>query len=299
MCAAAALTAVVIAPSAFAEAPPAAERAFLERTSLAAADEKCGYFTDMERLALESGRLQARGALLRGGFDLPDISRGAEEVSRFAMSRMCGDPEFLASANKLKSAFEAFLGQISMRYPGSDSEWLASRSKWDTWRVVQSQGTGKSEAVFGMRAPPPPDRLDLAGGEQTSPQLNLSLVYTAPASAPEPVGARIYLRDTAKWDEPWLGNIFTGEKGTAPRGIAASWWATSRFVGKPNENGRSEILLTFPRQAQAALETLDPREMVEIEIIANPRATSRTPLVYRFEVGDFAAAHAFARLPNL
>lgn len=295
------------APAAYAQqaATASAEQAFLERTSLEAADDKCGYFTALERTALKSGQLQARGALLRSGFNREDIDAAAGEVIRFANLQPCGDVEFRTAVDKLKDAFSAFMGQMTMEFPGRERVWSASRSRWDTWRVVQ---TGSSEAYlyqFGLLAPdaetdddepalyvPTEDTLPV----QTPYLLAVDLILDETQGAPST--ARLLIRDPRKATEPWLGAIFTDDPGPPPTRLTSAYWPSDRDIYE-NRNGTRRARFTFSPDATEALTELDPREWFQLVIQPDARTPNAQPSTLDVEIGDFRAAYEFTRLPAL
>lgn len=283
-----------------------AEQAFLERTSLKAADEKCKYFTDLERSALISGQLQARGSLLRAGFSAEDIDKAAEEVRLFANRQPCGSADFMAARAHLKSAFEAFVGTMVMDYPGAISVWNASRSRWDKWRLVQNGTHNAFPFQFGLLAPVLTDPDDfpasfsrpLDAPLQTKP-FDLTLEIILPEGMAEPSLARILVRDEIKAPSPWLGSIFRDEPGPPPRGLTKAYWASGRSVLTDDKTGEKRLRFTFSPDATAAIEGLDPRERFEIAITPNARSNNADLIYLQVEVGDFAAGHAFTKLPPL
>ena len=302
---------VILGAPAFAQVAPRvfrdAEQAYLERTSLQAADEKCAYFTDLERSALMSGQLQARGSLLRAGFSIDDIELAATEVTRFANSRDCGDAEFMQAVIHLKDAFSAFIGTMVMNFPGRDADWNASRSRWDTWRIVQDGSSPDYMFQFGLLAPRNTNPEDFPASfsrplenplieEPFDLAVDLFLQETDIA----PSTARILIRDPEKSPQPWLGAVFSGEPGPPPRSITSAYWPRERsvIVDEEDEDDRRARFI-FNTDANEALMRLDPRERVEIIVQPNPRSGETEPEVLVVEVGDFTAAYFFARLPAL
>lgn len=283
-----------------------AEQAFLERTSLRAADEKCKYFTDLERSALISGQLQSRGVLLRAGFDSTDIDKAADEVRLYANTQPCGSADFMAARSHLKNAFSAFIGTMVMDYPGVDTVWSASRSRWDTWRVVQNGSHQAFPYQFGLLAPvlTDPDAFPakfarpLDAPLQTDP-FQLALEIILPKDMQVPSLARILLRDDMKSPAPWLGTIFGNEPGPPPHALTKAYWASGRELIEDEKTGERKLRFSFSPATTAAIEKLDPRERFQIAITPNARATSSEIIYLEIEVGDFAAAHAFTKLPPL
>lgn len=283
-----------------------AEQAFLERTSLKAADEKCGYFTELERAALSAGQLQARGALLRAGLPSDSIESAAREVTRFANTQDCGSKDFMQAVGHLRGAFAAFIGTMVMEFPGDEHDWSASRSRWDTWRIVQNGSTEDYLFQFGLLAPDveDPDAFPASFSRPLENPLvekpfRLAVdLFLTETDAP-PSTARILIRDPDKSIEPWLGAIFSGEPGPPPKGITRAYWPSGREVITDPETGERRARFIFPNTATEALGELDPRERVEILIQPDARSKDVEPATLLIEVGDFAAAHMFSRLPPL
>lgn len=283
-----------------------AERAFLERTSISVADEACGYLTSIERMALKSGRLQARGALLRAGFEASAIDTAAREVTRYAQSVPCGDQNFLAAVYALQDAFAAYVGVMVSDFPGRDRIWEASRSRWDTWRVVQKGTTDAYIFAFGLLAPVLDDPNDFPAtferplqAEPDDRDFPLTIELSVAGSESLPKMARLLVRDPERLAEPWLGHIFTGEPSPPPRSTTRAHWPSGRTETVDEEKETRSVRFSFSDTAVEALELLDPREQVEILIIPDGRIGVTEPQTVVIEVGDFAAAHAFSRLPPL
>ena len=304
------LTLFATASPVWAETPKVyrdAEQAFLERTSLKVADEKCGYFTELERSALISGQLQARGELLRSGYFSRDaIDTAAAEIRLYADRAPCGDADFMAARSHLKNAFSAFIGTMVMDYPGLIAEWNASRSRWDTWRVVQNGSTKDYLFQFGLLAPSmdDPDAFPAAFARpldaplQTKP-FALTLELILPEGTEAPSVGRILLRNEKDAPEPWLGSIFNGKPGPPPRGLTRAFWPSGKEIITDKESGERRARFTFSPDATEAIEALDPREQFEIAVFPDARSGETDPVFLTVEVGDFAAAHAFTKLPPL
>ena len=284
-----------------------AEQAFLERTSLRAADDKCQYFTDLERSALISGQLQSRGELLRSGvFSLEEIDRAAEEVTRYANSRDCGNADFANAAGHLSYAFAAFVGTMVMEYPGLIATWKTSRSRWDTWRAVQSGTTDEHMFEFGLLAPVLSDPDDfpasfsrpLDAPLQTEP-FDLAVDLFLETGAAPPSKARLLIRDLERAPDPWLGNLFGTTIAPPPTSLTKAYWPTSREIIEDEEKETQKLRFRFSPEATAAIEALDPREQFQIAVFPDVRSGEQDPDYITIEAGDFAAAHAFTKLPPL
>lgn len=299
---------LLLSPTAFGETKVYrdAEQAFLERTSLRAADAKCGYFTDLERNALTSGQLQARGALLRAGVDITAIESAASEVERFANMQDCGSEDFMIAAGYLKDSFSAFIGTMVMDFVGAESVWKASRSRWDTWRIVQDRSSEDFVFQFGLLAPDidDPDAFPASFSRPLdNPLVEKPFVLALDLHLSEdqklPSSARLLIRDGARSIEPWLGNIFTNEPGPPPRALTSAHWPSARELIEDEEAGTRTARFQFSDSATQALMELDPRERVEILILPDARERDQRPTSLTIEVGDFTAAYLFTKLPPL
>lgn len=284
-------------PAKPASAPPAApppastpevdrkaiESVFLERSAVAAADQRCDLFTDGERIALASGLAQARGVLLRSGVSAGRIEAAGAEAAGHVGALPCDHPSVVTTAARIREAYRAFAAAIHMDYPGRHGGWSASRSRHDLWAVFTSDPA--SGARLGLVRNTAMDRLDFAAA--------------LPASGgPAPASARLLLRDPALHPEPWLGPIFARSDALAPPPLGAvrEEWAAGLRI-EPGVAGASWLVITFSDRARQRLAALDPREAVVLETTPPPRAAGSGPVRAMFEVGDFAAAAGFIAIP--
>src|SRR5690348_9425947 len=103
------LAAACLAAPAFADPGlKAVERAFLERSAIAASDKTCNLFTDGERLALKSGLYQSEGELLRAGKDPGELADLTDEVRAHAKALGCGHPSVQDVAATVRSSYRQF-----------------------------------------------------------------------------------------------------------------------------------------------------------------------------------------------
>lgn len=270
------------APTAFADTA-GVQRTWLERIAISAADKNCNLFTEGERLALNSGIYQAEGELLRANKTIAEMDKLAAEVSSHARSLGCAHPSVVEVAATVRSAYRQFAKTNYQEYPAARSTWGASRSEHDKWAV--SQADKATSITFGLRRAKEPDAIRLA--------------ISIPAKGLEPSSVQLILRDPDKMPEPWFGSIAGATKTlvAAPRSIAKVEWAGEIRKGK-DAVGDPIWILYFGANAITRLESLDPREAVQIDIVPSQRAKDQTVRRVSFEVGDIRAAHAFALIPK-
>lgn len=285
----AAVALAVCASAAHADTPKAdvpdttgLERTYLERAAIAAADRACNLFTDGERLALQSGLYQTEGELLRAGRSPTEIRRLTAEVSTHAASLGCEHPSVLQVAATIRDSYRHFSRTTWIEYPTARSSWGASRSAHDAWAVMQpDKATG---AMLGLR--------------RDSKTKDLKLAIAVPAKGRAAASARLFMRDTARITDPWLGSLFgsSGAAGAPPRSLARGEWA-GEFKRETDALGAPIHVFYFGASTLQRLEQLDPRETIEIELTPSEMARDAKPARYVFEVGDIRAAHAFVRIP--
>jgi hypothetical protein len=256
-----------------------------ERRLMSVADGRCRLFPPDLAKALDAAALQARGAALRAGASLPDVSAVEARAARRADGLSCKDPDLLRAAMKVRDAFKGYADMRKESFPGTDGTWEADRRPQKDparpnvlgWRLVQMGRGGNAAIAVG-----------LAGGED--------FLVVAPA----PVGwsaasARMIMRDPQRAAAPFFDPRMQGLAGKIP-----PVWLTTAFLARdiraapdgaapPNTPA---LLIAFPASAAAAIRGLDPRESVRVELVQVTRTGERVRTVY-FEVGDFAAASAF------
>jgi hypothetical protein len=258
------------------------ERTYLERAAIFAADKTCRLFTPGERTALESGLFQTRGELLRAGRTPAEVDSLGAEVGDHARTLGCKHKSITEVAATIRDSYTSFQKIDYMPYPGTHAVWEASRSRHDQWSAKQSDQA--SGAVFGLR------RINKATA--------VRLAIAIPAKGPAPASARLWMRDTSKLADPWLGGVLSASAklSPAPRSMAKPEWAGRLSHERDYLNQPVEVFY-FSDEAQDRLEKLDPREAVELELIPNARSPGEKPIRIVFEAGDFRAARLFSEIP--
>lgn len=259
---------------------------YIERTAMAAADLRCGFFDAGLRAALEAGRVQTRNAALRSGATTGDLSKADARARASAATVVCDSEAVSAAAAHVRSAFEGFAKLRQITYPGETADWRADRTasaEVHRWRLAQQTDFASGQMVFGL------------AGRDSRPVL---LALASFNDGRSPYGARLVLRDSARATEPYLdprGGPNLARR-LPPAGAQRTYAAEARSKAgldlRP-ETMRGGWAFRFPPEAAARLSTLDPREAVAVEFLFTDGPAVRRVYV---EVGDFAAGHAFLRM---
>ncbi len=271
------LAAALCVGPAFAQSAPDAATAFAERSALLAASARCPLLTADEATALRAGAQQARGALLRGGWNGARVQALADRAAAAAAARDCDDAAFIQAATQARAGYAAWSRLAAMQFPGAVSPWTVTRAPdAEGWFLRQA---GRAGTVLGVRM-----------GED-GPEVAFSAPLTP--GSPEPAFAVMSFRDAGRAPISLVevpGRAGTGLAATAaPPGMARQIWAQRRMV-EAQGDGRRIALLTFPAAAFEGIAALDPREAIEVRI---GRVGSDQGVRVYFEVGDLAAAQAF------
>ena len=259
---------------------------FYERTLMSAAGERCGLFTPAVASALMASSRQAKGAALRGGASADSLRSVEERARSVAMSTPCNGPDLATAAGRVRTAFNGYSQINSMDFPGAFGSWRADRRSpakdGANWRLSQSARANGGQVVFGMATDGP-----------GAPAL--TAVITSP-SALAAAGARLVLRDPAKAPSPYLDTRRTDLGGrSTPRFASQIFMAMAKSgapAGLSPAGATTATSFRFPEAAARALEGLDPREAVTLELVFPTRTGERVETTL-FEVGDFAAGRAF------
>ena len=282
--AALALAFVAVAVPLAASAGPA--NLFYERTLMSAAGERCGLFTPAVANALLASSRQAKGAALRGGASAESLRSVEDRARSVALSTPCDGPDLATAAGRVRAAFTGYSQVTSMDFPGAFGSWRADRRSLAkdgaNWRLSQTARASGGSIVFGMAADGP-----------GAPAL--TAVATSPGAAAA-ASARLVLRDPAKAAAPYIDTRRTDLGGRAtPRFVSQIFMAMAKSgapLGLSPAGAVNATSFRFPEAAAKALESLDPREAVTLELVYPTRTGERVETTL-FEVGDFAAGRAF------
>ncbi len=264
---------------------------FYERALMSAADASCHLFQPDVSAALAASLAQARGAALRSGADPASLDALAARASAAAAGAGCGSPSITAAAARVRDAFAGYAHLDQMEFPGELDSWTALRPADDGvahWRVVQNDRFGWNELKFGV-----------AGRGEARALMAVAEF----ADGARPYGARLVMRDASLTTGPFLdpgqadvnGRIPIADR-LPPRAATRVFNAEAMSPAGSDLAGRDRAgawAFRFPEAAIDALQALDPREAVAVEFLLPGDEGVRTAYI---EVGDFAAARAFAEI---
>ncbi|HTI67710.1 MAG TPA: hypothetical protein VL460_09235 [Caulobacteraceae bacterium] len=260
---------------------------FYERSLMSAAGARCHLFDTGVAAALLASSRQAKGAALRAGVD-PDVLSAAESRARNRAAGVpCASPDLATAAARVRKGFEGYSQIKTMTFPGDSAAWRADRGGEkrfpSDWRLSQSAKAAAGPVVFGVAAAP---------GETEA--------LTAVAGWPGALaasGARLVMRDRSKASRPYLDPRRTDLPNRAPpRSVTLSFLASAREPTAPSllpTGAYSGATFRFSPAAAAAMEELDPREAVVLELVYPARGGGERVETIPIEVGDFAAGRAF------
>ncbi len=273
----AAIMTLLLAHAAPAQATPA--QTYAERSIMRIADHRCRLFDASTALALQMAEAQARNATLRAGGDNARMIEISDIAERKAASLACNDPVLTSEANRVRSAFSAYARMLKMSFPGTSTSWnadrtvLASRADTGRWALTTQPVRAAGDTRFGVV---------VIGGR-------LSLFATPASGAGSPSAARLVVRDPSLADRPYLSGGLT----PAPRAVSRFLFAAERRTSPDGQEG-----FRFSDTAVEALAALDPREAAVVEFVySDPRGERIVRAIY--EVGDFAPAYGFLKLPHV
>ena len=265
---------LALASTAAAEAP-SARNVYVERRGLLEVDGQCHLFAPQVHAALQVTALQARGALLRGGWSLAQMDQLEAATVAAARGRSCNDPRNASAAAVARAAYNSTFRSNAMEFPGWARTWSARRiAASDGWRLRQAISAPMA-GVFGVR--------QLNGSEE------LLLVLTASDAQAAPTAAAIELRNPAlpAGALDLTARIAGGLNAGAPGPASAMTISGVRRIEHPGWF-QTQVVYVFPSTAFRLLCALDPRESIAIDL-DGPSGSQRLLV----EVGDVAAAAGF------
>src|SRR6185312_15068387 len=177
-----AIAALALAAPAHADAPDA-RASYVERRGMLELDAQCHLFNANVRAALQATSMQARGALLRGGWSIAQVQNLEQTVVAAARARTCQDPRTLSGAANARTASASWINANAQTFPGWTRAWYARRAASpEGWRLSQAINAPLA-ASFGVRV--------INGREQ------LSLTVAAPNAA-SLASATLVMRDALR-----------------------------------------------------------------------------------------------------
>jgi hypothetical protein len=258
---------------------------YRERMAITAAGDRCRLFDAETAAALAAGAAQARTAALRAGYVSAALDQGAAGARADVARLACDAPRLVKAAAEARDAFRAYNNLERMAFPGQVGGWRADRimpRETAAWRLAQDAYAGQDRVVFGV------------AGQKGAEAVTLSV---ASADGSSPYAARLLVRDAARLPEPVLP-----DDGAAPlsaraplRAAAQVILAEARAPADPAlrpKGADKAVAFRFPSSARQALERLDPREAVSVEILY-PSVRGDLVRTAFLEVGDFDAGMAF------
>ncbi len=269
--------------------------AYRERTSMLLIADHCDTLGTLEQAALISGQVQARGALLRAGEDPQKLDALQMDLSRRAKRISCDQSDVQSEIARMQDAAQIWSRLHTMRFPARWQNWEARRDDArdkPRWRVRAPLSDANGTIVdFGL----------VADGERVF----LDLVVL---DGKKPTSVILHMRDASRLAEPMGEDLLrlmgrTGDSPASlmpPQSVVQSFFAVDKMPAPPSltgEEGASSkaILFRFANKALNAFSSLDPRDVVALELIYPGRAGQRQKRerIYA-EAGDFMAARLFA-----
>ena len=262
---------------------------YYERQVMVAADARCRLFSPEIASALSVSTLQAKGAALRAGSSAETLRAVAERARVAAYSTPCDGPDLRRARDRVRDAFAGYARTTWMNFPGELGTWQAERRPTApvvNHKAVEGPRWRLQEQGRWSNATGPAPLMGIADNG------SVAFVLAPVADAERASSAVLIVRNPDRSAEPYL-RISTGDMAgrAPPSGVTHTFIAASKvpaplsLTGK----GRSGTLFGFGAAAIGALEALDPREVVAVELTFPDRPSRRA----LFEVGDFAAARAF------
>lgn len=267
------IAALALAAPAYADAPDA-RASYVERRGVLELDSQCHLFNSNIRAALQATALQARGALLRGGWSIAQVQNLEQTVVTAARARDCQDPRTLRSASTARTASATWINANAQTFPGWTRAWYARRAPSpEGWRLIQNVNAPLA-ATFGVRV--------VQGREQ------LMLAVAAPNGGVAP-SATLVMRNALRSDPVDIAlpqRVAYGLSAGSPAPATATQFASVSTRTERARSGATSTVFAFPDGAFRNLLSLDPRESVEIHFAGSSQ-------ILLVDVGDVAVARAF------
>lgn len=267
---------------------------FSKRSAVFYFAERCELLNPSQLLAVKSGQLQARGALLRSGLRLVELDQMSLIAQQSVTDIDCANAEALAEIELVKSSHDSWLNIHRITYPATYRQWNTSRDMALTerrWRVWQNIEIDENLAVrFGATTLDGQHSLDLVIENQVAPR-SVLLRMRDPAKLERP--PNVFLRKLLKLP-------LDGVPGLAPPDSATqTHFATGRRIAEigllTQEKDTIGVRFGFGEEILAVFSHLDPREAISVDLywsagLGKPDRHQRLFV----EVGDFLAARMFA-----
>ncbi|MBU6372772.1 MAG: hypothetical protein KJS97_08595 [Alphaproteobacteria bacterium] len=272
------LAAAILAAPALAAQDPAA-LTYAQRRALLAADEGCNLLEQGPRAALSAMTSQSRAVLVRAGWTPDRLATLDRDAVRAGRSHACNAPVLADAAASARAGYEGWRRLSTMTFPGQAASWTSRRTPDPDGWIVWQDAPGAPGVRLGVR----------------ETETGAELVF----SVPDPVrasGARLRVRDPARapqpgFDAPGRAKARLSDRLPMPTESTAIF-ASSRRIEAGSSRTPARTVFAFDNSAFERLVALDTREAIGVEL-PTPEGGVRT---YLIEVGDLAAARAFAAL---
>lgn len=268
----------ILAAPALAAQDPAA-LTYAQRRALLAADESCGLLEQGPRAALSAMTSQSRAVLVRAGWTPDRLAALDRDAVRAGRGHACTAPVLADAAASAKAGYEGWRRLSIMTFPGQAATWTSRRTPDPDGWIVWQDAPGAQGVRLGVR--------DSARG----PEFVFAVPDTVRAN-----GARLRVRDLTRapqpgFDAPGRAKARLADRLPMPTESTAIF-AAGRRSEPATKVAPARTLFTFDAAAFDRLVALDTREAIGVEL-PTPDGAVRT---YVLEVGDIAAARAFAAL---
>lgn len=277
----------------------------VKRYFLAEANARCNLLDSATAMAITSGYVQARNALIRSAGGMQGLAPYLAKARAAAHSVACDAPQLLNAAAAAANAYRAFAAQPRLSLPGARAGWTGNRTHGNenAWRLAQYQSNADADIALGLFGTLNDNRFavmaDFHSGEN-------------------PYAARLIVRDPAVAPSGLIGRAGEALSDSLPLGFGSG---TLTFLASDSQETEAELRprvranligvsasgdyvgtqgpvavkrFDFPSRAWRAIAPLDPRE--DIVIAFDFRDGTRYA---RFEVGDFIAGLGYVRMPSV
>ncbi len=243
------------------------ERLFADRVAILALNDKCHIFDDGEKRALYAFMMQARGSLLK--MDIPDqrIRLLASQAKNGAYAHQCNEQLIQSEVERVKKSYKSWRMQINADYKGELRNWHVARGGVDGWRTYQDLGNN-IKAGFVVK-----DNAMFFAIESTNTNYST---------------ARIYYRDIKRYQVPRSNGALMAPLRNGALSANASKIDSAITKERISSKPRNGILISFSKDLNQILLSLDPRECFEIELVTRNGNIEK----YLVEVGDMLPAFA-------
>jgi hypothetical protein len=271
-----------------------ASAGYSRRSAVLTYATRCELLTNAQLRAVQSGQLQARGAMLRAGYTTKELERKLEIAKSSVAGLACDDPEALQEIERVRSSHSQWKIKNDQSYPATFRSWETRRDMSllkRRWRVKQNLSNQDQAPIhFGVSSYDAQPSLDLVIENQRPPRAVLLRMRDAQKLETPP---SLFLRKLLKLPIQGVAGL------TPPDTATQTYFATERLPAEESllseVKGTRGVRFSFGAEGLAAFSNLDPREAVAVDMYwsAGLGKPDRHQRLY-VEVGDFMAARLFA-----